>query len=78
MATVNVLIFIRNGGESNASILHEVPSQEGNERCEGDNHEEWQACNSRDMSFLWYKDVQNWKGITLILISGFNKGWIFR
>jgi len=31
------------GGGRNASILYEVPDQEGNERCQEHHHEEWEA-----------------------------------
>ena len=47
------------GGESNASILREVPCQEGDEGRQGHNHEEWQAGNPGYMSSVWYQDVQD-------------------
>ncbi len=49
------------GGESNASILREVPCQEGNEGHQGYNHEEWQAGNPGCMSSVWHQDVQDWE-----------------
>jgi hypothetical protein len=49
------------GGESNASILREVPCQEGDEGHQGYNHEEWQAGNPGCMPSVWYQDVQDWE-----------------
>ncbi len=49
------------GGESNASILREVPCQEGDEGLQGYNHEEWQAGNPGCMPSVWYQDVQDWE-----------------
>ena len=49
------------GGESNASILREMPCQEGDEGHQGYNHEEWQAGNPGCMPSVWYQDVQDWE-----------------
>jgi hypothetical protein len=35
------ILHANQGGERNASILYEVPRQEGYEGCEADYHEEW-------------------------------------
>jgi hypothetical protein len=37
--------------------------EEGNERPEVYHDEEWQASNSGRLPHLWYKNVQNWKGL---------------
>ena len=49
----------KKGGRYDAGILRKMPSQMGNERCHGHNHEEWQAGNSRCVSCLWDQDVQD-------------------
>jgi hypothetical protein len=36
-----------------ASILYEMPDQEGNEERQGHNHEEWQAGNSGCLPGMW-------------------------
>jgi hypothetical protein len=41
------------GGGLNASILHEMSNQERNEGCQGDNHEEWEASDSRRLPGMW-------------------------
>ena len=43
LPVVNVLLFAQEGGVFNASVLYEVPRQEGNEGCQGHNYEERQA-----------------------------------
>jgi len=62
-----------------ASLLCEVPCQEGNERCQEHNYEEWQASNPGCMPDLWHENVQNWKKLAHLLVNskGFYKGWIF-
>jgi len=45
-----------------------MPDQERNERPQEHYHEEWQASNSGCMSHMWGQDVQDRKGITLIII----------
>jgi len=44
-----------------------MSSQEGNEGCQSNNHEEWQAGNSRDMPDVWDKNVSNRKKLNLQL-----------
>ena len=50
---------------ANASILYEMPHEEGNERPQKHNHEEWQTGNSGYMLHMRHKDVQNWKELNL-------------
>ena len=50
-----------------ASVLYEMPLQEGNERRQVYHHEEWEVGYSGCMPHLWHKDVQNREGITLII-----------
>ena len=50
-----------------ASILYEMPDQEGNEGCQEHNHEEWKASNPGCLSRMWDKDVQDREGLKLIL-----------
>jgi len=40
-----------------ASILYEMPDQEGNEGYQGHNNEEWKASNSGRMSGVWHENV---------------------
>ena len=44
---------------NHASVLYEVPNQEGDERRQGHNNEEWQTGNSGCMSRVWDQDVQD-------------------
>ena len=55
------------GGESNASILYEVPCQKGNERSKVYHDEEWKAGYPGNMSHMWHQDVQNRKELNLKL-----------
>jgi len=57
----------KKGGKANASILYEMPHQEGDEGCQSYNHEERQAGDSGGMSHVWHQDVQNRKKLRLIL-----------
>ncbi len=50
---------ILEGGKLNASILHEMPFQEGNERRQGYHHEERPAGDSGCVPVVWDKDVQD-------------------
>ncbi len=45
----------------NASILYEMPNQEGNEQYPTDYNEEWQAGYTGNMRYLRDKDVQDRK-----------------
>jgi len=65
------------GGKTNASLLREVPSQEGDERRQVYHHEEWEAGYSGCMSHMWDKDVQNRKSITDITPSGIIRAGYF-
>ena len=44
-----------------------MPNDEGNERDEGRNHEEWQARDPGCLPGVWYEDVQNWQELKLLL-----------
>ena len=55
----NALLSIQKGRWTNASILHEMPYQKGNERRQGHNHEEWETGNPRRVSRVRHQDVQN-------------------
>ncbi len=57
----------KKGGKANASILYEMPHQEGAEGCQSYNHEERKAGDSGGMSHVWHQDVQNRKKLRLIL-----------
>ena len=64
---MNSLPFIiKKGRRTNASILYEMPSQKGNEGCQGNNYEEWQTGDPGCMPCMRYQDVQDREGITLI------------
>jgi len=63
----SLLFHTKKEGRINASILYEVPRQEGNEGCQGDNHEEWKAGNTGRVPCMWDQDVQNWEELKLIL-----------
>ena len=52
-----------------ASILHEMPQQEGDERSQVNNHEEWKASYTGDVSKLWYQDVPDRQGISKAVVS---------
>ena len=52
---------------TNASILHEVPCQKGNEGCKKHNHEEREASDSGCVPDMWHQDVQNRKELRPIL-----------
>ncbi len=54
-------ILQQKGGRTNASLLREMPCQEGNEGSQGYNDEEWETGYSGDMSHMWDQDVQNWE-----------------
>ena len=63
-------MFMRNrykAGRSDTGILCEMKSQEGDERPEAYNDEEWQTGNTRRMPQLGCQDVWNWEGITIIV-----------
>ena len=62
----NDLFSNKKGGSSNASILREVPCQEGDEGRQGHNHEEWQAGNPGCVPGMWYQDVQNREELKLV------------
>ncbi len=47
------------GGQTNASVLCQVPRQERNEGCQSHCYEEWQASNPGGMSHLRNQDVPN-------------------
>ena len=51
------LPLIKTIGGYYARLLHEMPNDEGNERDEGCNHEEWQARDTGCMPGLRYEDV---------------------
>jgi hypothetical protein len=59
LPVVNVLLFAQEGGVFNASILYEVPCQEGNEGCQGHNDEEWQASDPGCVLLMRHQDVPN-------------------
>jgi len=44
-----------------------MPDKERNEEPEEHNYEEWQAGYPGGVSDLRHEDVQNWKGITLVV-----------
>ena len=48
------------GGQPDASVLCEMPRQEGDKESEGSYPEEQKACDTGCMSGVWDKDVQNW------------------
>jgi len=45
------------GGHHVNSLLYEMPYQEGNERCQGHYHEEWEASNTGYVSRMRDEDV---------------------
>jgi hypothetical protein len=55
----NGLFSMEKGRWTNASILYEMSYQEGNERHQGYNNEEWEAGNSRRVPRMRDKDVQD-------------------
>jgi len=59
-------VHTKKGGRANASILCEVPHQEGNERRQGYHHEEWQAGDSRRVPCMRDQDVQNRQELALL------------
>ena len=66
------IVHNQKGRYANASILHEVPRQEGNEGCQEHNYEKWQASNSGCMPRMWDQDVQDRKELRLtLLVLGF-------
>jgi len=48
------MVHSKKGGRANASVLCEMSCQKGDEGFKGHNDEEWQASNSRDMSYMWH------------------------
>ena len=65
LPVVNVLLFAQEGGVFNASILYEVPRQEGHKGCQGHNYEEWQASDSGCMPGMRDQDVPDRKELKL-------------
>jgi len=53
------------GGGRNASILYEVPDQEGNERCQEHHHEKRETSDPGCVSQLRDQDVQDRKELKL-------------
>jgi hypothetical protein len=45
-----------------------MPNDEGNERDEGRNHEEWQARDPRCLPGMRHQDVQNWQELRASVI----------
>jgi hypothetical protein len=68
---MNSLSFIINLKQEviDASILYEMSCKEGNERCQGDNYEEWEASDSGDMPNLRHEDVQDREELEQIFID---------
>ena len=62
---LSFIINVKGGRSSGASILCEVPCQQGNERRQKHHHEEWQAGSSGRMPDLWHQNVQNRQGLGL-------------
>lgn len=52
-----------------------MPYQKRNEGCQGHNYEEWETGDSRRVSGMWNKDVQNRQ--ELRLINNYVQSWIF-
>ena len=65
---VNSLFSIQKGRNPNASILYEMPNQEGNEGCSSNNYEERKTSDSGNMPGMQNQNVPHWEGITLIAI----------
>ena len=59
MGTYRLSLIAKKGGRCDPSLLHEMQDQEGNEGCQGRNHEEWEASNSGCLSDMWDQDVQD-------------------
>jgi hypothetical protein len=55
------LILKNEGGDPYASILREMPRQEGDQERQIDHDEEWQAGNSRRLPCLRHQDVPDWQ-----------------
>ena len=67
----------KKGGESNASILCEMPCQKGNEGCQEHHHEERQTSNPGCMPHMRNQDVQNRQGLKPVLGRfDYRKGWV--
>jgi len=66
IAVTNGLSFIVNVKEEvrDASILYEMPGQEGDEKPKGDYDEERQTSNPRNVPNVRHQDVQNWEELT--------------
>jgi len=59
------------GGESNASILREVPCQKGNERSKVYHDEERKAGFPGNMPHMWHQDVQDRESLKIkVLVAG--------
>ena len=79
MSMANGLSFIvnRKRRSIDASILCEVPCQEGDEGSKIYNDEEWKTGNSRYMPHMWYQDVQNRKDLKQTLeYYAHQLGWV--
>jgi hypothetical protein len=57
------IVQYQEGGEPDASILREMQVQEGNEKCQGHYHEEWQACDPGRVPIVRHEDVPNRQGV---------------
>ena len=65
---VNALPYKEKREVNHASILYEMPDQEGDERRQGHNHEERETGNSRCVPRMWDEDVQDWKELRASVI----------
>jgi hypothetical protein len=60
-----VYCLLQKGGQTDARVLYEMPQKEGNKESEGSHHEKQEACDTRCMSGMRDKDIQDWKGIKI-------------
>jgi hypothetical protein len=69
----NGLLFVEKGGQTDASVLYEMPQKEGNKESQGRHAEEQETGDAGRVSGMRDQAFQDWKGIRIAALD-INKG----